>query len=271
MGSRSEPYEAPAIQAFASELAAWRSVPGLNQTELAETLGYTPQWISQLESAKSIPSKEFAENVDTYFKTNGVFTRQWQRIIETRHLSILPPGFAEYVERETETTQIRSFEISMIIGLLQTENYMRAVISHNQNPDTAESLVTKRLKRQEILSRKDAPNAWFTLDEAALRRVVAAPEIMHEQMVHILTLEERPNISIDVIPQCTQYYPGLTGGFTILSFTDAPDAVYGEIAGQGMLIQDPRIVAGFGVRYNSLRGYALRVAESRALITRVME
>ncbi|NVI88517.1 helix-turn-helix transcriptional regulator [Actinomadura sp. BRA 177] len=271
MGSRNEPYEAPAIQTFATELTAWRTQAGLAKVALAETLGYTPQWISQIEAAKSIPSKTFAENLDAFFKTNGLFERLWKRIIDTRHQAILPPGFAAYQEREAEASQVRTFELTLIHGLLQTESYIRAVVGHNQDPDTAERLVAERLERQKILTREQAPNVWFTLDEGALRREVAERDIMREQLAHILAIEKRPNISIDIVPRAARYYSGLAGSFTILSFPNSVDVAYGEMAGQGMLIQEPRIVANFAVTYNSLRGDALRVEESRALITTVME
>ncbi|WP_067802464.1 helix-turn-helix domain-containing protein [Actinomadura formosensis] len=271
MGTRSEPYEAPAIQTFAVELTAWRTEAGLTQTALAETLGYTPQWISQLESAKSIPSKTFAENLDTFFKTNGLFQRLWKRIIDTRHQAIIPPGFTAYMEREAEASQARIYQLMPIHGLLQTESYIRTVVGHDQDPDTADRLVAERLKRQEILTRENAPHVWFTLDEAALRRAIVGPDVMREQLAHILTMAEHPNISVDVVPMSQGYYPGLTGSFTILSFSNAPDVAYTESAGQGMLIQDPRIVGTFAVMYNSLRGDALRVGESRSLITSVME
>lgn len=271
MGSRNEPYESPAIQAFASELTEWRSQAGLTKAALAEALGYTPQWISQIEAGKNSPSKEFSENLDTFFKTNGAFKRQWKRITDTRHLAILPPGFTEYQEREVEASQLRNFELTLIYGLLQTENYIRAVVGHEQDPDTTDRLVAERLKRQEVLTCENAPDAWFTLDESALRRVIAGPDVMREQLAHLLALGERSNISIDVVPLSAKYYRGLAGGFTILSFSNAPDVAYGEIAGQGMLLTEPRIVAGFAVRYNSLRGDALRVEESRTLIKSVME
>ncbi|QXJ23217.1 helix-turn-helix transcriptional regulator [Actinomadura graeca] len=271
MGSNKEPYEAPAIQAFGSEVTAWRTAAGLNKTEFAESLGYTPQWISQIESAKSIPSKEFAENLDTFFQTNGLFFRQWKRIVETRHLAVLPPGFAEYLEREAEADQLRVYQLMLVHGLLQTESYIRTVVGHDQDPDTAERLVAERLKRQEILTRQNAPRVWFTLDEGALRRAITGRDVMQEQLAHILALGELPNVSIDVVPQCPTYYPGLAGSFTMLGFVNGPDVAYTESAGQGILIQEPRIVGSFAVRYNSLRGDALRVEESRALITSVME
>jgi len=271
MGTRSEPYEAPAIQTFATELAEWRTQAGLTQTALAETLGYTPQWISQIESAKSIPSKEFAENLDTFFTTNGLFKRLWKRIIDTRHQAILPPGFTAYQEREAEASQVRIYQLMLMHGLLQTESYIRTVVGHDQDPDTADRLVSERLKRQEILTREDPPHVWFTLDEAVLRRAIAGPDVMRDQLAHVLDMSERPNVFIDVVPMSQGYYPGLTGSFTMLSFSNAPDVAYTESAGQGILLQDPRTVAGFAVMYNSLRGDALRVGESRALITSVME
>ncbi|MGH2554166.1 MAG: helix-turn-helix domain-containing protein [Actinomycetota bacterium] len=271
MGSRSEPYEAPAIQTFASELTEWRTQKDLTKTALAETLGYTPQWISSIEAAKSLPSKEFAQNLDTFFKTNGAFERQWKRIQNTRHLAILPPGFSEYLDREAEASQARIFRLTLIHGLLQTESYIRTVVGHDRDPEAAESLVADRVQRQEILTRENAPRLWFTLDEAALRRAITGPDIMREQLAHLLAMAERPNIAIDVVPMNQGYYEGLAGSFTILSFPKGPDVVYTESAGQGILIQDPRIVADFAVTYNSLRGDALRVEDSLTLIKSVME
>jgi DNA-binding XRE family transcriptional regulator len=94
MVAQREPYEFPAIRAFATELAAWRGT--MSKVELAETLGYTPQLIGQLEAGKNIPSKKFAEDTDTLFKTNGLFVRLWKLVTDTRHLSLLPPGFPRF-------------------------------------------------------------------------------------------------------------------------------------------------------------------------------
>ena len=84
MVAQREPYEFPAIRAFATELAAWRGT--MSKVELAETLGYTPQLIGQLEAGKNIPSKKFAEDTDTLFKTNGLFVRLWKLVTDTRYL-----------------------------------------------------------------------------------------------------------------------------------------------------------------------------------------
>lgn len=271
MGSRREAYEDPTIQTFATELTAWRSEAQLSKQEFAEKLGYTPQWVGQIEAVKNMPSKKFAEDLDTFFKTNGLFLRLWKRIVDTRHRTVRPPGFAQYLEAEVEASTVRAFDVAMVNGLLQTESYIRTVVGRNQRPDIVDQLVKDRLKRQEIFTAEDAPQAWFTIDEFALRRMVGGPEVVREQLQHLLTIGELPNVWIDVVPQDAGYYPGLGGSFILLSFADVPDVAYIEAGGQGMLLQDKSAVAECTVLYNLLRGDALRVGESRRLLASLME
>ncbi|MFC5749239.1 helix-turn-helix domain-containing protein, partial [Actinomadura rugatobispora] len=108
MPARPEPYDAPAITTFATELEAWRTAAGLTKTALAQALGCTDAYVGQVELCKNLPSQEFAQDLDTYFKTNGLFHRLWKRIEETRHLSTLPPGFPQYLAYEANAETIRN-------------------------------------------------------------------------------------------------------------------------------------------------------------------
>ena len=271
MPARTEPYDAPAIVTFAEELTVWREAAELNKKQLADALGYADSYVGQVERCKNIPSPEFAEALDTFFKTNRLFKRLWKRIIDTRHLAVLPPGFTQFLDREAEATQVRAFNLALINGLLQTENYARAVVGANQQPDIVDQLVSDRLKRQTILTREDPLHAWFTVDEVALRKMIGGPDVMCEQLEHLLTISERPNVWLDVVPQDAGYYPGLGGDFIILGFPNAPDIAYIEAGGHGMVIQEPRAVAHCSVQHNLLRGDALRVEESLALIRSLMK
>jgi transcriptional regulator with XRE-family HTH domain len=150
MPAQRDPYTAPAIRAFANELEAWRTDAGLSKNEFAKALGYTPQLIGQIEGARNIPSKKFAEDVDTFFKTNGLFVRLWKLIKETRHIAALPPGYAIYEDLEKEATYARIYCALLINGLFQTEDYARAVIGAI-NHDDVDELVARRMKRQAIL------------------------------------------------------------------------------------------------------------------------
>src|SRR5690242_14354293 len=100
MPAQRDPYTSPAMRAYANELGAWREEFKLTKAELSRLLGYTPQYVGQVEDCKNRPSRKFGEDCDTFFKTNGVFLRLWKNLNETRNLAMLPPGFPEYAERE---------------------------------------------------------------------------------------------------------------------------------------------------------------------------
>jgi transcriptional regulator with XRE-family HTH domain len=269
MVAQREPYEFPAIRAFATELAAWRGT--MSKVELAETLGYTPQLIGQLEAGKNIPSKKFAEDLDTYFTTNGLFVRLWRLINETRHLAALPPGFSKFVELEAQATAIRIFALALITGLLQTEAYAREILLTIQQPDVVDQFVASRMERQAIFAREKPPRLWATFDERALRCMVGSPEVMRAQLEYLLEASWRPNVMLEVVPESTGGHAGLGGDLTLLSFNDEPDVGYTESSGRGQVVDDPVGVADFHVRYDLIRGHALPVAESRKLIESILE
>jgi transcriptional regulator with XRE-family HTH domain len=270
MPAQRDPHNSPAIWAFATELEAWRTQAGLSKNEFARALGYTPQLIGQIEAAKNIPSKKFSEDVDTFFKTNGLFVRLWKVITDTRHIVSLPPGYPRYAELEKETVCVRTFCPLLFHGLFQTEDYARAIMGA-MGDDNVDDLVAQRMERQSILTRENPSQAFLTIDERVLRDVIGGKHIQRQQLKALIEAGERPNITIDVVPQGRGYYPGLTGSFTILGFEDGTSIVYTESAGTGMLIKEPARVAGYVVMYDVIRGHAHPVEESRALIRTVME
>ncbi|MDL4775800.1 MULTISPECIES: helix-turn-helix domain-containing protein [Thermomonosporaceae] len=270
MPARSEPYDTPAIVTFAKELEAWRKEGGLNKKQLADALGYTDSYIGQVELCKNTPSVDFADVLDTYFKTNGVFHRLWDRIEDTKNAVTLPPGFAEYTEREKDAAHARIFSVLLVNGLFQTEEYARAVMD-DVDTNIAEEFLAKRMERQSILTSDAPPHVFLTLDETALRCVIGSREIQRKQIGSLIEASERPNVTVDVVPQGRGYYPGLTGNFTILGFDDGSQAAYTESAGTGMFIEQPARVASYVVRYDLIRGHAHHIEESRTLLKTVME
>ncbi|MFI0354603.1 DUF5753 domain-containing protein [Actinomadura sp. 9N407] len=270
MPARNEPYDTPAIVTFANELEAWRTEAALTKTGLSEALGYTDSYVGQIELCKNLPSEKFAIDLDTYFKTNGLFQRLWRRIDETRHLSSLPPGFPQYLEYEKKATVLRACDATLINGLIQTEGYARTVLEASQVPDIIDRLVQERLKRQEIFM-ENPPRTWFTIDEAVLRRIVGSREIMREQLAHILEFSQRPTNQVNIVPLSAGFHDGLTGFFAILGFEDGTSVAYTESAGEGVLINQRARVASHVVRYDLVRGHALHVRESQALIRTLME
>ncbi|GAA3981191.1 helix-turn-helix transcriptional regulator [Actinomadura viridis] len=259
----------PARTFFGTELRRRRDEAGLTGKQLADSLGCTPQWISVMEGGKKI-SEQSAHDLDTYFKTGGLFHRLWKLANDIELQTTLPPGFPEYAEREKRANSIRVYSALLVNGLFQTEGYIRAVMGGRDQQDK-EDLVQQRLKRQSILTQDNAPHTWFTIDESALRRVIGGPAIMREQLQHLIDFSDHPSTMVQVVPHGVGYHPGLTGSFTILGYKDGSQAAYTESAGAGMLIEHPPRVADYAVRWDMIRGHARSVEESRALLTAVME
>jgi transcriptional regulator with XRE-family HTH domain len=241
------------------------------KTELAEALGSTPQLIGQIEAGKNIPSKRFAEDLDTYFKTNGLFLRLWKLIVETRHIAALPPGFPKFLELERQTNAMRIFSLALVTGLLQTEKYAREILLTVQHPDVVDEFLATRMERQSILTRDKPPLLWVTLDERALRTMVGGKDVMRGQLEHLIEASKRPNIMIDVVPEDVGAYGGLGGDVFLLSFENEPDVAYTEAAARGQVVEDPAGVYDLHVRYDLIRNYARPVAESRKMIESILE
>ncbi|MEW2353672.1 helix-turn-helix transcriptional regulator [Spirillospora sp. NPDC029432] len=271
MPARTEPYDIPTVITFANELEAWRTEAGTTKTGLSEALGYTDSYVGQIELRKNLPSQKFAEDLDTYFKTNGLFLRLWRHIDETRHLSTMPPGFPQYLDYESRAATLRNFSPNLVNGLLQTESYARTVLGANEAPDNVEGLLQERMKRQDVFTDGNRPRTWFILDEAVLRRLIGSREIMREQLMHLLEFGERPTNMVQIVPLSVGYHEGLAGTFTVLGFQDGTSVAYTESAGEGVLINQPSRVAMHLVQFDLIRGHALHIEESRALIKTLME
>jgi len=146
---------------------------------------------------------------------------------------ILPSWFEAYVGLEEAATGIRAYEIQFVPGLLQTEDYARAVtlLGHGSAPaDEVERRVKLRMARQGLLTSQQPPHLWVVLDEAVLRRSVGRPGVMRGQLKHLLEATERPNVTIQIVPFLAGGHAAAGGPFSILRFAefDLPDVVYLE-------------------------------------------
>ncbi len=145
---------------------------------------------------------------------------------------VLPQWFRAYIDLESAAALIRTHEGQLVPGLLQTEDYMRAVIGGmlDELPEEAERRVTLRLTRQELLARADAPRLWAVIDETALRRPVGGRKVMRAQLERLVEAAQLPNVTLQILPLAAGAHPAMVGAFSILRFADAelPDVVYLE-------------------------------------------
>jgi hypothetical protein len=149
-----------------------------------------------------------------------------------RYGDVLPQWFRAYVDLEQAATIIRTYEGQFIPGLLQTDDYARAVMGRgmDEEPSGIERRVELRHARQGLLTRPDPPRLWAVVDEAALRRPVGGPEVMPAQIERLIEATELPNVTLQVLRFGAGAHPAMVGAFSILRFgdDDLPDVVYLE-------------------------------------------
>ena len=224
----------------------------------------TPGQISRIENGKRPPTELFARMCDEAFpERDGWFSEFYA---ESRTWIATPPWFRSWVEHEQQAATLRIWQLGVLSGLLQTEDYARAILAvyPGVTDDQISERLAARLARQAILTRDDPPAAWFLVDEAALRRCVGSADIMAAQLAHLVGVARLPNVTIQVVPDIA--HAGLLGGFAI-----AEHAAYVETAVAGQVFEDAEIIAGpaHPLRYAQERG-APR-SESLALIERMCE
>ena len=160
---------------------------------------------------------------------------------------VVPDWFHVFVGLEEAAQLIRVYEVQFVPGLLQTEEYARAVILQGApglDPDEVERRVALRMGRQKLLTRENPPRYWVIMDEAALRRPMGGRDVHVGQIERLIDLVGEPNITIQVMPFRYGGHAAEGGAFTIMRFpeTDLPDVVYMEYLTGAHYIDKPEEV-----------------------------
>ncbi|QYX80439.1 helix-turn-helix domain-containing protein [Streptomyces akebiae] len=248
------------------ELRRQREAHGLKQGQLGEIIFCTGSLVGQIETTKKIPTRDFSERVDAALGTDGVFSRLIGLVLRSQ----LPNWFQPYAEMEAKATYISTYQAQLVYGLLQTEEYARAVLATGM-PDDLDGLVAARMERQRILEREQPPLAWAILDEAVLHRPVGGREVMRGQLARLLEFAEHRWMRIQVLPFRAGEHTSLDGAFNLLRFDSDPDIIYTEDLISGHMTANPETIREAARRYAHLQAAALSVEDSATLITRVME
>jgi len=181
--------------------------------------------------------------------------------------------YATYVGLEAEAASISVYQSGAVPGLLQTEEYARAILAAGVPPLSMQELeqrVQARLTRQALLLQGDGPPQYHAvLDEAALRRKVGGPEVMRAQLQRISQSAQLTNVTMQVIPFETGAHPAMESVFSILNF-DQPlvsDTIYVEGLVGNIYLDRPPDVERYRIIFAHLRSMALSPEESLPLIS----
>jgi len=254
---------------FADELRAAREQAGWTKEDLAARLNYSASLVRKVEALERVPQADFADRCDAAFGTPGMFARLQRRL---RDLPF-PASFRPFAAYEEKAAALRTFEHTLVPGLLQTPEYARAVLATRPDvtDDELDELVDARVNRQAILRRDNPPRLWAVMDEAVLHREIDGPQVMRGQLLRLAEKALLPNVTIQVIPYSAGGHIGLLGAFEVADFDDAPSSVHLETAADGQTVEDASTVSTVVLRFDTLRAEALPHRASRDLIMKVVE
>lgn len=276
-----------------AELRRLRNNAGLHLHQVASQVPCSMSKISRLETGKGSPKQsDVARLMEIYGVASDTESDMLLRLVRdsrsqgwwepyteglpSERFMMDSPG--RYTSLESEAVALRSFEITLVHGLLQTERYMRAVIAPllpQYSPDEVDRLMALRRARQEALQRAgDAPlELTAVLDEAVLRRPVGSPEVMSEQLVHLLEVSRWPNVTIRVLPFAAGLLRAHAGSFGLLEIPDdrGSDVVYIEGHAGETYLDAPSDVDLYKDVFGDLLDGALPPATSQELIGRYVD
>ena len=267
---------------LALELRRLREAAKLTCEEVAEQLECSASKISRVETGRvSVSPRDVRDILEIY----GVPDVQRDALVQLARESrqkgwwhaygdSVQPHFATYLGLESAASEIRIYEVNLIPGLLQTEEYARAVITAgmvNSPRAEVERQVALRMERQR-LTITSPPKVWAVLDEAALRRQVGGSEVMRPQLEYLRELGGLRNVSLQVIPFGGGAHPAMGRPFVILVFGEEadPDVVYLEDLTSALWVENVEEVHRYNVFFHHLRATALSFDDSAALMAAVL-
>lgn len=256
---------------FGKALKFFRERAGLSQMELAALANYDNTVISKIERGDRPPAEGFPELMDSIpqLGTKGALTQLWGWLKDSVRHRAYPGWFDPWPDHEAKATALRNFELVLIPGLLQTDQYARAVLRTRigDTDEEIDAMVAARMERQTVLAKDRPPTFWAVLDEGVLHRPVGGPHVMREQLDRLADAARRPNIVIQVIRTSAGAHDGLRGGaFVIAEFADHAPVAYQDTAVQGMIVDRTEDIGSLMVLWDTLKSEALPRAASLDLI-----
>ncbi|MEW2421147.1 MULTISPECIES: helix-turn-helix transcriptional regulator [Streptomyces] len=258
------------MRTVARQLKVWREAAGLTQAELAEAIGYGEDLVGAVERGRRIPRPEYLDAADRALDASGKIAAMKRDLTEVRY----PKKVRDLKRLEAEAVELGAYNNSVIQGLLQTEEYIRASVSTRRplfREEEFEQHVAARLARQEILT-QEAPLRLFTFVqcEATLRRPIGGRMVMRRQLERLLEVGQLRNVDVQVLPLDREDNAGLAGSFRLLRLRDGSTVGHNEVQLVSRVITDPREVQVLDIRYGTIRAQALTPQESLAFIERVL-
>ncbi|MEU9365579.1 helix-turn-helix transcriptional regulator [Streptomyces avermitilis] len=258
------------LKAVGRQIKAWRERAELKQGELGAAIGYGEELVSSVERGRRVPRPEFLDKADEVLNAGGIISAMKKDVAEARY----PKKVRDLARVEAEAVELGAYADSVIHGLLQTEEYARALFGMRRplfSADAIERGVGARMARQEIIDNsKTLPAFTFVQEEVTLRRPVGGKMVQRRQLERLLAVGQFRNVDIQVMPTDRDENAGLRGGFRIFKLRNGTTLGYTEVQHLTHLVSEPREVQFLEMQYGSIRAQALTPRESLAFIEKVL-
>jgi len=271
----------------ALELRRLREAAGLSRDKVAARLRCASSHIAHLEIGRNLPRSAELEVMLGFYGLDER-TPDFLELVDAARRGkdwwlpfkgVVPDWFDLYLGMESSATQIQAYSLLFVHGLLQTRRYAQAVIRAG-SPDLSDTDVERRLDlrmaRQDALVRQPSPPAVHcVLDEVVLLRLPPQPDVMAEQLHHLIKLSELPNVTIQVLPLAAGLHAGIEGPFTILTFPPDligdPGVVYTDTRFRGTYYETPTEILAYRNTWTQIHHTALTPDQTRTQLTHRIE
>ncbi|WP_064455916.1 helix-turn-helix domain-containing protein [Streptomyces hygroscopicus] len=258
------------MRAVGRQIKLWREAAGLKQAEFGALIGYGEELVSAVERARRIPRPEFLDKADEVLGADGKIAAMKKDVAEARY----PKKVRDLARLEAEAVELGSYNNSVIDGLLQTEEYARAVFGSRRpafTEDELERRVAARLARQEVIAAPKTRLVFnFVQCEATLRRPLGGRMVMRRQLERLLEAGQLRNVDLQVLPLSREENTGVDGPFRLLRLKEGVTVGLSEGQLISRVIANPKEAQMLDIRYGVIRAQALTPQESLAFIEKVL-
>ena len=258
---------------FGELLRIKREDAGLTQEQLAALVHVERSLITKFENGERVPGRELVEQFEDHLNGRGELLRLYRRINWSVRLAYFPDWFRRRAVMDAELVELYQYQSLLIPGLLQTEDYARALFERvaSRDDEAVEDSVEARLSRQTRFLEPGGPFYLILMDEGCLRQVVGNDRVMRDQMDHLLRAIELPNIHIQVVCFRGRHTAAPNVPMSLITMPDRHRWVYSESLDTGYFSDNPKVIARHQRAYDLLRTDALSARESAALISEARE
>jgi transcriptional regulator with XRE-family HTH domain len=268
------------LRRLAGELRRLREAAGLSRETVTAKTGLDESSIYRVETAQTRPQRRTVMALlNTYGITDQTKIDEMVELAKTAgqpgwvqtYEDYLSEQYTVYIGFEGEASKLSNYETVFVPGLLQTQDYARAVIRGVVpaiTDDQVDRHVEARMRRQDVFKRTDPMQLWAVIDEAAIRRQVGGPNVMHAQLQHLAEAAKAPHITIQAIPYEAGAHPGMPGSFVVMEFPDPSDAalVYTDSMAGDLFLEKESDVARYRATFQQLVAQALSPAATKRVL-----